>query len=105
MSEDKFHGIRVIPAKTFASDDIVVPDYIKYYVVIDFDRLKNGPDEVLIIRTDKEGKWWVTNAFLEVTILKDMDDPDMEDHVLTGPFDDFEDAKSAALLYKTSHKD
>lgn len=105
MSEDKFHGVRVIPGKTFASDDIHVPEYIKYYIVVDLDRLKNGPDEVLIIRTDKQDKWWVTNAFLEVTILKDMDDPAMKDHVLTGPFDNFEDAKSAALVYKAANVD
>ena len=107
MSEETpFKGIQVIPCKTFIPEEEKefeesIPDYLEYYVVVDFNRLKDhSNDEVLVIRNDSKGEWWVTNAFLEVVLVHDMDAPEMTEHTLAGPFNKFDDAVHTATLYK-----
>ncbi|HFE37664.1 MAG TPA: hypothetical protein ENK06_04475 [Gammaproteobacteria bacterium] len=100
MSEDK--KIVFQPAELSLSENLTADKHLKVFIAADLEALDRGPAEIFVVRNDANDKWWVVDGDLEETLLVwDINKVKASGHVLYGPFDELDAAKSAALLHLT----
>ncbi len=91
-----------MPAKLNLSKNLSAHKDLKVYLAADLKALEKEPGEIFVVRNDEEGKWWVVDGDFEFSLLEwDITKVKDTGHVIYGPYEEFEAAKSAALLHLT----